>query len=211
MARYTGPVCKLCRREGQKLFLKGVKCYTEKCPVDRRTYPPGQHGPAQARRRKQSDYATQLREKQKVKRMYGLHEKQFRNLFERANKQSGVTGQNLLTLLECRLDNIVFRMGFASSRNQARQLVRHRHIEVNGRVTDIPSYIVQPGDEVAVRNASRDLLVVESSLESRTRPSLGEWLALDQKARVGRMVRQPERQDVPMAVQEQLIVELYSK
>jgi len=211
MARHTGPVCKLCRREGEKLFLKGRKCYTEKCPVDRRQYPPGQHGPAHARRRKQSDYAVQLREKQKVKRMYGLHEKQFRNLFERANKQSGVTGQNLLTLLECRLDNIVFRMGFASSRNQARQLVRHRHIEVNGRVTDIPSYIVQPGDEVAVRNASRDLLVVESSLESRTRPSLGEWLALDQKARVGRMVRQPERQDVPMAVQEQLIVELYSK
>lgn len=211
MARHTGPVCRLCRREGEKLFLKGRKCYTEKCPVSRRQYPPGQHGPAHARRRKQSEYAVQLREKQKVKRMYGLHERQFRNLFERANKQSGVTGENLLTLLECRLDNIVFRMGFATSRNQARQLVRHRHIEVNGRVTDIPSYIMQPGDELAVRNASRDLLVVESSLESRTRPSLGEWLALDQKARVGRMVRHPERQDVPMAVQEQLIVELYSK
>ena len=143
--------------------------------------------------------------------MYGLHEKQFRNLFERASKQNGVTGENLLTLLECRLDNIIFRMGFASSRNQARQLVRHRHVEVNGRVTDIPSYIMQPGDEVAVRKGSRDLLVVESSLEARTRPSLGEWLALDEKARVGRMVRYPERQDVPMAVQEQLIVELYSK
>jgi small subunit ribosomal protein S4 len=211
MARHTGPVCKLCRREGEKLFLKGRKCYTEKCPVDRRQYPPGQHGPAHARRRKQSDYAVQLREKQKVKRMYGLHERQFRNLFERASKQSGVTGQNLLTLLECRLDNVVFRMGFASSRNQARQLVRHRHVEVNGRVTDIPSYVMQPGDEVAVRKESRDLLVVDSSLESRTRPSLGEWLALDEKARVGRMVRYPERQDVPLAVQEQLIVELYSK
>ncbi|HZD05516.1 MAG TPA: 30S ribosomal protein S4 [Longimicrobiales bacterium] len=211
MARYTGPVCKLCRREGQKLFLKGQKCYTEKCPVDRRQYPPGQHGPAQARRRKQSDYAVQLREKQKVKRMYGLHERQFRNLFETANKQSGVTGENLLTLLESRLDNIIFRMGFASSRNQARQLVRHRHVEVNGRVTDIPSYVVQPGDEVAMRPPSRDMDVVEVSLQSRTRPSLVEWLALDEKARVGRMVRRPERQDIPMAVQEQLIVELYSK
>jgi len=211
MARHTGPVCKLCRREGEKLFLKGRKCYTEKCPVDRRQYPPGQHGPAHARRRKQSDYAVQLREKQKVKRMYGLHEKQFRNIFERASKQNGVTGENLLVLLECRLDNIIFRMGFACSRNQARQLVRHRHVEVNGRVTDIPSYVLQPGDEVAVRKGSRDLLVVESSLESRTRPSLGEWLALDEKARVGRMVRYPERQDVPLAVQEQLIVELYSK
>jgi len=211
MARHTGPVCKLCRREGQKLFLKGQKCYTEKCPVDRRQYPPGQHGPAQARRRKISDYAVQLREKQKVKRIYGLHEKQFRNLFEKANKQAGVTGSNLLTLLECRLDNIIFRMGFASSRNQARQLVRHRHVEVNGRVTNIPSYHVLPGDEIALRPGSKGLDVVDASLEARTRPTLMEWLALDEKAKVGRMVRKPERQDVPLAVQEQLIVELYSK
>jgi small subunit ribosomal protein S4 len=211
MARYNGPVCRLCRREGQKLFLKGQKCYTEKCPVDRRTYPPGQHGPAQQRRRKQSDYAVQLREKQKVKRIYGLHEKQFRNLFERAAHVPGITGENLLVALESRLDNVVFRMGFASSRAQARQLVRHRHVEVNGRIVDVPSFHVQPGDEVAVKPRSKELLSVEVSLSARTRPSLLEWLALDEKARVGRMVRQPTRADIPLAVQEQLIVELYSK
>ena len=211
MARYTGAVCKLCRREGQKLFLKGVKCYTEKCPVDRRAYPPGQHGPAQARRRKQSDYATQLREKQKVKRMYGLHEKQFRTLFENAAQTQGVTGENLLVMLESRLDNVVFRMGFAPSRNAARQLVRHRHVEVNGRAVDVPSYQLKAGDEVAVRAASREILPVAASLGSRTRPSLLEWLTLDEKNRVGRVVRTPTRQDIPLAVQEQLIVELYSK
>lgn len=211
MARYTGPVCKLCRREGQKLFLKGQKCYTEKCPVERRAYPPGQHGPAQARRRKQSDYAVQLREKQKVKRIYGLHERQFRNLFERANNVPGITGENLLVALESRLDNIVFRFGFASSRSQARQLVRHRHVEVNGRVVDVPSYQVSPGDEISVKARSKDLLPVQAALEARTRPSLLDWLALDEKARVGRMTRQPTRSDIPLAVQEQLIVELYSK
>jgi small subunit ribosomal protein S4 len=211
MARYNGPVCKLCRREGQKLFLKGIKCYTEKCPVERRAYPPGHHGPAQARRRKQSDYAVQLREKQKVKRMYGLGEKQFRNLFEKAAVQSGITGENLIISLESRLDNIVVRMGFAPSRASARQLVRHRHVEVNGRVVDIPSYQVSPGDEVAVRAKSRRMVSIEESLESRTRPDLLEWLALDEKNRVGRVVRKPTRQEIPMAVQEQLIVELYSK
>src|SRR5262245_1903376 len=178
MSRYTGPVCKLCRREGQKLFLKGPKCYTEKCPVERRAYPPGQHGPAHARRRKQSDYAVQLREKQKVKRIYGLHEKQFRNVFEKAAQQQGVTGENLLRLLESRLDNITFRMGFASSRNQARQIVRHRHVEVNGRVVDVPSYQVATGDEVAVRPGHKEMLVVEVSLAARTRPGVPEWLAL---------------------------------
>ncbi len=211
MSRYTGPVCKLCRREGQKLFLKGQKCYTEKCPVDRRTYPPGQHGPAQARRRKQSEYANQLREKQKVKRIYGLHEKQFRNLFEAASQVPGVTGDNLVIALESRLDNIVFRMGFASSRSQARQLVRHRHVEVNGRVVDVPSFQVTTGDEVAVRAKSKDLTSVQASLEARTRPTLLEWLALDEKSRVGRMVRTPTRNDIPLAAQVQLIVELYSK
>jgi len=188
-----------------------VKCYTEKCPVERRAYPPGHHGPAQARRRKQSDYAVQLREKQKVKRMYGLGEKQFRNLFERAAVQSGITGENLIVFLESRLDNIIFRMGFAASRASARQLVRHRHVEVNGRIVDIPSYQVSPGDEVAVKAKSRRLGTVEESLESRTRPDLVEWLALDEKNRVGRVVRKPTRQEIPMAVQEQLIVELYSK
>ncbi len=211
MSRYTGPVCKLCRREGQKLFLKGQKCYTDKCPVDRRAYPPGHHGPAQQRRRKQSDYAVQLREKQKVKRMYGLHEKQFRNLFERAAHVPGITGENLLIALETRLDNIVFRMGFAQSRAAARQLVRHRHVEVNGRIVDIPSFHVKSGDEISVKAKSKDLLPIDASLEARTRPSLVEWLALDEKAKVGRMVRQPTRADIPLAVQEQLIVELYSK
>jgi len=211
MARYTGPVCKLCRREGQKLFLKGQKCYTEKCPVERRAYPPGQHGPAQARRRKQSDYAVQLREKQKVKRIYGLHERQFRNAFERAVKIPGITGENLLVDLESRLDNVIFRMGFAMSRSQARQLVRHRHVEINGGIVDVPSCQVSPGDEIAVKAKSKDLLAVEVSLGARTRPALLEWLALDEKARVGRMVRKPTRGDIPLAVQEQLIVELYSK
>lgn len=211
MARYTGAVCKLCRREGQKLFLKGSKCYTEKCGIERRAYPPGQHGPAQARRRKQSEYAVQLREKQKVKRIYGLAEKQFRTLFDRAAQRDGITGENMLITLETRLDNIVFRMGFAQSRIQARQLIRHRHVEVNGRVVDVPSFQTGPGDEVAVRAKSRDLATVQGSLESRTRPPLVEWLALDEKKRVGRMMRRPTRQDIPLAVQEQLIVELYSK
>ena len=211
MARYTGPVCKLCRREGQKLFLKGQKCYTEKCPVERRAYPPGQHGPAQARRRKQSDYANQLREKQKVKRIYGLHERQFRSLFETAANQAGITGENLIVGLESRLDNVVFRMGFSASRNAARQLVRHRHVEVNGRIVDVPSFHVSPGDEISVKPKSKDLFPIEASLEARTRPTLLDWLALDEKSRVGRMVRRPTRQDIPLAAQEQLIVELYSK
>ncbi len=211
MARYTGPVCKLCRREGQKLFLKGQKCYTEKCPIERRAYPPGQHGPAQARRRKQSDYAVQLREKQKVKRIYGLPEKQFRSLFEYANHIPGVTGDNLLVALESRLDNIIFRMGFAQSRNQARQIVRHRHVEVNGRTVDVPSFRVSAGDEISIRTKSKSILPIEAALEARTRPALPEWLALDEKARVGRVVRIPMRSDIPFPINEQLIVELYSK
>jgi len=211
MARYTGPVCKLCRREGQKLFLKGQKCYTEKCPIERRAYPPGQHGPAQARRRKQSDYAVQLREKQKVKRIYGLPEKQFRSLFEYANHIPGVTGDNLLVALESRLDNIIFRMGFAQSRNQARQIVRHRHVEVNGRTVDIPSFRVSAGDEISIRTKSKSILPVEAALEARTRPALPEWLALDEKARVVRVVRIPMRSDISFPINEQLIVELYSK
>jgi len=211
MARYTGPVCKLCRREAQKLFLKGPKCYTEKCPIERRNYPPGQHGPAKARRRKSSDYATQLREKQKVKRMYGMPESQFRNLFTVAANRPGVTGENLLVALESRLDNLVFRLGFASSRSQARQLVRHRHVEVNGGVVDVPSFQVKAGDEISLKTKSKKLELVQASLESRTRPSLVDWLALDEKARVGRVMRIPTRAEIPLAVQEQLIVELYSK
>ncbi|MSR23242.1 MAG: 30S ribosomal protein S4 [Gemmatimonadetes bacterium] len=211
MGRHTGPVCKLCRREGQKLFLKGQKCYTEKCPVERRAYPPGQHGPAQTRRRKASEYSVQLREKQRVKRMYGLQERQFRNLFSKAAQSGGVTGENLLVSLETRLDNVLFRLGFASSRSQARQLARHRHVEVNGGVVDIPSYQVRAGDDIAVRVPSRNLAAVESSLGARTRPRLAEWLTLDEKNRVARVVRPPTRQDIPGDIQEQLIVELYSK
>ena len=211
MARYTGPVCKLCRREGQKLFLKGTKCYTEKCPVERRQYPPGQHGPASVRRRKRSDYAVQLREKQKVKRIYGLHEKQFRNLFEYAAGRPGVTGENLIVALESRLDNVVFRMGLTTSRRQARQLVRHRHVEVNGRVVNIPSFRLSAGDEIALRSGSAELELVDVSLGARSRPQLMDWLALDEKKRVGRVVREPTRGDIPLAAQEQLIVELYSK
>lgn len=211
MGRHTGPVCKLCRREGQKLFLKGTKCYTEKCPVERRSYPPGQHGVAQARRRKMSDYALQLREKQKVKRIYGVGERYFRNTFKRAGKRTGLTGENLLVGLESRLDNIVYRLSFAESRAQSRQLVRHRHIEVNGRPVDIPSYEVQPGDEIRLKESSRNLVPVQAALESKTRPDTVSWLALDEGTRTGRMLERPSRDEIPLPVQEQLIVELYSK
>ena len=211
MSRYTGPVCRLCRREGQKLFLKGTKCFTDKCPVERRAYGPGQHGPASARRRKASEYSLQLREKQKVKRIYGLSERPFRNLFEKASSSPGITGENLLIGLESRLDNIVYRMGFASSRKEARQLVRHRHIQVNGRTVDVPSFQVAPGNEIRVSPKSKDILPVQASLESRTRPSKVGWLAVDDGSRTGRMVERPGRADIPLAVQEQLIVELYSK
>ena len=211
MGRYTGPVCKLCRREGQKLFLKGTKCYTDKCPIERRNYAPGQHGLAQARRRKASDYAQQLREKQKVKRIYGVPEKYFKTLFERAAKLPGVTGENLLVGLESRLDNVVYRLGFASSRSQARQLVRHRHLQVNGGTVDVPSYQVRPGDEIRLDPQSKDILPVQVSLESKTRPVTVRWLAVDEASRAGRMLERPTRADIPLAVQEQLIVELYSK
>lgn len=211
MARYTGPVCKLCRREGQKLFLKGTKCYTEKCPIERRNYAPGQHGQTQQRRRKSSEYAQQLREKQKVKRIYGVSEKYFRKLFVRAAKQPGVTGENLLIGLELRLDNVLYRMGFAASRPQSRQIVRHRHVLVNGHTVDIPSYQVRPGDEVRLHEDSRELLPVQISLESKTRPTAVRWLAVDEGTKAGRMLERPTRTDIPLAVQEQLIVELYSK
>ena len=211
MARYTGPACKLCRREGQHLHIKGFKCGTGKCGLDRRQYPPGHMGPAGARRRKQSDYAVQLREKQKVKRIYGLQEKQFRNLFNFAASRPGVTGENLVVALESRLDNVVFRLGLASSRRQARQLVSHGHVLVNGSRVNIASCRLLAGDEVALRERSRNLDVVAANLESRLRPPLPDWLALDEKKRVGRVVRVPARGDIPLPAQEQLIVELYSK
>ena len=211
MARYTGPVCKLCRREGQKLFLKGTKCFTEKCPVERRPYAPGQHGQGGARRKKASEYAHQLREKQKVKRIYGLAERPFRNLFEKAAHAQGVTGENLLVALESRLDNILYRMGFASSRKEARQLIRHGHVQVNGRKLNVASAQVLPGQEVRIAPKSKDILPVAVALASKTKPSTVSWLAVDEGSRTGRMVSRPTRADIPLAVQEQLIVELYSK
>jgi small subunit ribosomal protein S4 len=211
MARYTGPSCRQCRREGTKLFLKGAKCFTEKCPVERRPYAPGQHGQATARRRKASEYSKQLREKQKVKRMYGISERQFRNTFERVTTLPGITGHNLLAALESRLDNIVYRMGFASSRKAARQLIRHRHIEVNSRTVDIPSFQVTPGVEVRVRQKSREQVSVLAAMELAQRGGALSWIAVDRDTFSGRVLEKPARHDIPIAAQEQLIVELYSK
>jgi small subunit ribosomal protein S4 len=211
MSRYTGPACKLCRREGTKLFLKGNRCLTEKCSVDRRAYPPGEHGQSASRRRKVSDYAKQLREKQKVKRIYGVSERQFRNTFEKVRQLPGVTGTNLLVALETRLDNVVHRMGFAASRKGARQLVRHRHIEVNGRTVDIPSYRLRPTDEVKVAEKSRDLTAVRASLEGLARATPVSWITVDTDKAVGKVTEMPTRDTIPIAAQEQLIVELYSK
>lgn len=211
MARYTGPSCRQCRREGAKLFLKGTKCFTEKCPVERRPYAPGQHGQATARRKKMSEFAKQLREKQKIKRIYGISEKQFRNTFERVSTQAGITGHNLLAALETRLDNVVYRMGFAPSRKAARQLIRHRHIEVKGRLLDIPSYQVRPGEEVRVKQASRELVLVQSAMEQASKGGSLSWIAVDKESFSGRVLEKPARTSIPLAAQEQLVVELYSK
>jgi len=209
--RYTGPSCRQCRREGTKLFLKGTKCFTEKCPVERRPYAPGQHGQNTARRRKVSEYAKQLREKQKIKRIYGLSEKQFRNTFERVSSLPGVTGHNLLVALESRLDNMVYRMGFAASRKAARQLIRHRHVEVNGKNVDVPSFVVLPGQEIRMRQASRELVAVQSALEVASRGATPTWLAVDKDTFSGRMLERPQRASIAIQAQEQLVVELYSK
>jgi small subunit ribosomal protein S4 len=209
--RYTGPSCRQCRREGTKLFLKGTKCFTEKCPVERRPYAPGQHGQNTARRRKVSEYAKQLREKQKIKRIYGVSERQFRNTFEKVSTLPGVTGHNLLAALESRLDNMVYRMGFAPSRKAARQLIRHRHIEVDSKSVDIPSYAVQPGQEIKMRPASRELVLVKEALEIAARGQAPTWLAVDKDTFSGRMLERPQRAMIPIAAQEQLVVELYSK
>jgi small subunit ribosomal protein S4 len=211
MSRYTGPVCRLCRREGTKLFLKGTKCFTEKCPVERRPYAPGQHGQSTARRRKSSEYAKQLREKQKVKRIYGVSEQQFRNTFERVTKLPGITGHNLLAALESRLDNMVYRMGFASSRKAARQLIRHRHVEVNQKAVDIPSYLVKPGQEIRVRMKSREQVSILTAMDQSSRGAPLSWIAVDRDTFSGRMLERPARENIPIAAQEQLIVELYSK
>ncbi len=208
MAVYHDAVCKLCRRERQKLFLKGTKCYTEKCPLEKKNYPPGQHGTS--RRTKISEYGIQLREKQKVKRIYGLLERQFKNYFEKALKQKGRTGENLIKLLERRLDNVVFRLGFAPSRKAARQLVRHRHIIVDGKIVDIPSYLLKPGQVVSIKEKSKTLDVIHNSLK-RVKEGTYPWLQIDKATLSGTFLHIPERADIPLNANEQLIVELYSK
>jgi small subunit ribosomal protein S4 len=211
MSRYTGPACRQCRREGTKLFLKGSRCLTEKCAIERRAYPPGQHGQNAGRGRKMSEYAKQLREKQKVKRMYGLTESQFRNTYAKASLVPGVKGTNLLVALETRLDNVVYRMGFAASRRAARQLVRHGHVEVNGKKVDIPSYRVLPGMEVRVAPADRELLSVKVALDLASRGAPVSWLSVDSGTAAGRLLELPTRDAIPVNALEQLIVELYSK
>ncbi len=208
MARYTDSVCKLCRREKQKLFLKGQKCYTEKCPLEVRNYPPGQHG--LSRRAKVSEYGVQLREKQKIKRMYGLLETQFRNYFEVANKAKGRTGENLIQILESRFDNVVYRLGFASSRKQARQLIKHRHVLINDRPVDIPSFLLAPGDIVKIKEKSKKLDMIHGSLK-RVKDHTYPWLSIDKASLSGTFIQIPERTDVPLNANEQLVVELYSK
>ena len=211
MSRHTGPVCRLCRREGTKLFLKGTRCLTDKCAVDKRPYAPGQHGQNMGRGRKVSEYAKQLREKQKVKRTYGLSERQFRNTFTSVTRLPGVKGTNLLIALESRLDNIVFRMGFAASRAAARQLVRHGHVEVNGARLDIPSYQVKVGQEVRVAETSREMTPVKASLEHAARGQAPAWISVDNAKAAGRILERPAREAIAINAQEQLIVELYSK
>lgn len=208
MARYTGPVCRLCRREGVKLYLKGERCYSDKCAIDRRGYAPGQHGQG---RRKQSEYGIQLREKQKARRTYGVLEKQFRHYYEEANRQHGVTGEVLLQLLERRLDNVVYRLGYAASRAEARQLVRHGHFTVNGRRVDIPSYQLKEGDVVAVREKSLESPRLKELVETADTRSVPAWLDRDSATASGKVLRIPTRDEIDTPVQEQMIVELYSR
>jgi len=209
MARYTEAKCKLCRREGMKLFLKGERCYTDRCAIERRPYGPGQHG--RRRGRKPSDYKLQLREKQKVRSIYGLLERQFRNYFTEAERRTGVTGSNLFTLLEKRLDNVVYRMGFAPSRPAARQLVRHKHVTVNGDTCDIPSYSVRVGQVISVREKSRNIPMVVAALKDTTKRDRLPFVDVDDKKMEGRLVQEPQMSDLPIPIQENLIVELYSK
>jgi small subunit ribosomal protein S4 len=209
LARYTGSVCRICRRENLKLFLKGDRCYGDKCAFDRRGYAPGEHG--QRRRGKLSDYGIQLREKQKVKRMYCLSEKQFRLTFEKADRQKGITGYNLLVLLERRLDNVVYRLGLANSRTQGRHFVRHNHFLVNGKRVNIPSYAIKVGDEISVGEKSQKVQAIGDALEAVVRRSVPQWLELDKDKKKGVVKSFPVRDDLTMPMQEQLIVELYSK
>lgn len=213
MARYTGPVCKLCRREGEKLFLKGSRCLSPKCSFERRSYPPGEHGrDSQFRRGRASDFALQLREKQKARRIYGILERQFRRYFRAAQSRAGLTGTNLLITLESRLDNVIYRMGLADSRNHARQLVMHGHFDVNGVKTNVPSYLVRPGDEITIREGSRKrkyFREIQPYIEAR--PAAPEWVSLDVNALKGTIVRLPERREIDSPINEQLIVEYYSR
>ena len=209
MARYSGAVCRLCRREGVKLFLKGDRCFGEKCAFERRGYSPGEHG--QGRKKQASDYGLQLREKQKLRRMYAILEKQFAGYFDKADRQKGITGTNLLVILERRLDNMVFRMGFASSRTEARQFVLHNHFLVNGKKVNIPSYLVKPGDEISVREKSRSIMRITDAMDTVLRRGIPAWLELDKDSFKGTVKILPTRDELTMPVQEQLIVELYSK
>jgi len=209
LARYCGSVCRLCRREGLKLFLKGDRCFGEKCAFERRGYSPGEHG--QGRKKQNSDYGLQLREKQKLKRMYAVLEKQFAGYFDKADRQKGITGTNLLLLLERRLDNMVFRMGFANSRTEARQLVRHNHFLVNGKRVNIPSYLVKVGDEITVKENSRTIVRISEAVSTVARRGVPQWLELDKESFKGTVKMLPVREELTMPVQEQLIVELYSK
>lgn len=208
MARYRGSACRICRREGLKIFLKGDRCYSEKCALERRGYAPGEHGQM---RKKPSDYGVQLREKQKLKRMYALLEKQFRGYFEKADKQKGITGTNLLVYLERRLDNVVFRMGFANSRSEARQLVRHNHFAVNGKPVNVPSYLIKVGNEIQVREKSRKVVKILEAMDTVARRGVPQWLELDKENFKGSFKALPTREDLTMPIQEQLVVELYSK
>ena len=208
MARYTGSVCKLCRREGEKLFLKGSRCYSDKCAIERRPYPPGQHG---QRRSKISDYGIQLREKQKLKRLYGILEKPMRNLFEKSSTMKGVTGENLLSLLERRFDNVVYKIGFADSRKEARQLVKHAHFTVNGKKANVPSMLLKAGDVIALRNKSRSSGKLSGSFEANSMREVPSWLEIDKGNFQGTVRDLPKREDVTSQIEEHLIVELYTK
>ncbi|MFP4391582.1 MAG: 30S ribosomal protein S4 [Desulfohalobiaceae bacterium] len=208
MARYTEAKCKLCRREGTKIFLKGDRCYTDKCPFERRPYPPGQHG---RRRKKSTDYGNQLREKQKVRRMYGLMEKQFHNIFKKAEAKKGVTGTNLLQDMELRLDNVIYRMGFANSRDQARQLVRHGHFLLNGNKADIPSMRLSQGDVLQVREKSKKVAIIQEAQEILARRGSPQWLEIDSENFKGTVQALPQREDITFPINEHLIIELYSK
>lgn len=209
MAVYHDARCRLCRREGMKLMLKGARCLTDKCAFERRGYAPGEHG--KSRRAKETNYGTQLREKQKARRIYGLLERQFRHMFAKASEAKGVTGELLLQMLERRIDNVVFRLGLAPSRSAARQLVRHRHFAVNGRTVDIPSFLVKAGDEIQVREKSRELAVIKNSIESRKGQGVPDWVDLNTERLSGRVLHIPTRASIPVPINEQLIVELYSK